>query len=195
MQRLRHPRDRPRGVPHRFHRLPGDRLPRGDRLGGDVEPRARRRDGFADRAGHARPRRPPGPVAPARRRTRLPLGARRGDLRRGSLPRRNPRHRLRQGPPGRGRHGDPQALRRLSGLARRPQPRAGADGPARTRGRHAPFLRDGGPRGRRRLGDELLLRHRRRARRRFSPPPHRGPARALGIHGDDRLGLLVGPIP
>ena len=82
----------------------------------------------------------------ARRRARLPVGPRRGDHGRGPLPRVDARHGIRAGAAGRGRHRDAQALRRLLRVARGPQPRPGADGPARADRRHPAALRDGGPR-------------------------------------------------
>ena len=75
----RHPRARARGMPDRLHHLRRHRLPGCDRLGRDLRPRARRADGGRDRARHGRARRPPGAVAGARRRARLPVGTSRGD--------------------------------------------------------------------------------------------------------------------
>ena len=66
--------------------------------------------------------RAPGTRPGARRDARLPLGPHRGDDRRGPVPRRDRRHRLRPGPRGRGRRRHPEALRRLLGLPRRTQP-------------------------------------------------------------------------
>ena len=62
----------------------------------------------------------------------------------------------------RGRHRHPQALRRVLGLARRPQPGPGARRAPRARRRAALALRDGGARRRRPLGHALLRRDRRR---------------------------------
>ena len=89
---------------------------------------------------------------------------------RGPVPGRDARRRLRARAAERRRHRHPQALRRLLGLPRRPQPRPGLDGPARAARRDPAAVRDGRRAGRRRLGDELLLRRRRRAR----PAPTRG---------------------
>ena len=176
-----HPGARPRGVPDRVHHLRRDGLPGGDRLGRDVRPRPGRADGRRDRAGHGRGRRAPGAVAGARRRARLPLGPGRGDHRRGPVPRRDARRRLRPRPAERRRHRHPQALRRLLGLPRRPQPRPGVDGPARADGRHPAAVRDGRRPRRGRLGDELLLRRRRRAGRRGPLAAHRPAARRVGL--------------
>ena len=71
--------------------------------------------------------RAPGPRAGARRDPRLPLGPHRGDDRRGPVPGRHRRHRLRPRPGGRGHRRHAQALRRVLGSPRRPQPRARLD--------------------------------------------------------------------
>ncbi len=136
-------------------------------------PRSCARMARRDRSRHALGRRAPGPGPRARRRARRPLGPRRGDHRRGPVPRRHRRHGLRPGPRVRGHRRDAQALRGLLGLARRPQPRARLDGPARARRRDPAAVRDGGPRGRRALGHARLHRHRRHpvGRRRASCSP------------------------
>ena len=175
----RRPGARPRGVPDRVHHVRGDRLPGRDRLGRDLRPRAGRADGRRDRPGHGRARRAPGPVPGARRGPGLPVGSGRGDHRRGPVPGLDARRRLRPRAAGRGRAGHSQALRRLLGLPRRPQPRPGLDGPARAARRDPAAVRDRGRR-RRRLGDELVLRRRRRARRRRLLAAHRGAAGRAG---------------
>ena len=123
-------------------------------------------------ARHARARRPPGPGAGARRRPRHRAG---GGSRRPSA--RTPTWSASigtayvRGPGvGRGRR-HAQALRRLLGLAGRRATMAPVSiGRARARRRDPAAVRDGAARGRRALGDELLHRHRRRARR----PPTAG---------------------
>ena len=77
-----------------------------------------------------------------------------------------------------------------------PQPRAGVDGPARAARRDPAAVRDGRHARRGRLGDELLLRRRRRAR----PAPTRWllterAARRVGLHRHRRLRLLGGAVP
>ena len=94
----------------------------------------------ADRRVDARPRHPPGPRPGARRHPRPALGPGRRVHRRGPVPRRHDRHGVRPRPAGRRRARHPQALRRLLGVAGRPQPRPGARGPARGR-RRAPAAR------------------------------------------------------
>ena len=89
------PRRCSRGVPGRLHRLGRDRLPGSALVGGDVRSTAGRGDGFAHRAEHAFGRRPSGASAGARRRRRPTLGTSRGDDRRGSLPGRHDRIRVR----------------------------------------------------------------------------------------------------
>ena len=103
---------------------------------------------------------------------------------------------LRAGAAERRRRRHAQALRRLLGLAGRPQPRPGVDGPPRA-ARHDPADRSR-PRSRsaaRRLGDELLLRRRRRARRRRPVAAHRAAARRVGLHRHRRVRLLGGAVP
>ena len=141
--RAGHPGAGARGVPDRVHHLRRHGLPGRDRLGRHLRPRAGRADGRRDRPRHGRPRRAPGPVPGARRGARLPLGPGRGDHRRGPVPGRDARRRLTSaGLQSAGVHRHPQALRRLLGLARRPQPRPGLDGPARAARRHPAALRD-----------------------------------------------------
>ena len=93
------------------------------------------------------------------------------------------------------RHRHPQALRRLLGLPGGPQPRPGVDGPARAARRHPAAVRDGRAPGRRRLGDELLLRRRRRPGRRRPLAAHRDAARRVGLRRHGRLRLLGGAVP
>ena len=70
---------------------------------------------------------------------------------------------------GAGRPRDAQALRRLLGLAGRPQPRPRARRAARGARHPAAAVRDGGPGWRGAVGHELVRRDRRRPRRRASP--------------------------
>ena len=86
-----HSGDRPRGVPHRLHGLRRHGVPGSHRVGRHVRPRPRRAHGGGDRPRHGRARHPPGALTRPRRRPRLPLGARRGDHRRGPVPRDDPR--------------------------------------------------------------------------------------------------------
>ena len=104
-------------------------------------------------------------------------------------------HGLRAGPPVGRRDRDPEALRRLLRLAGRAQPRAGVDGSARAARRHPALVRDGHRARWGRLGDELLLRRRRRPRRRQPLAAHRGAARGVGLRGHGGLRLLGGPVP
>ena len=101
--------------------------------GATFDPDLVERMAHADRARHGRARRAPGLVAGARRGARLPLGPRRGDDRRGSVPGVDDRRCLRARTAELRSHRHAQALRRLLGLARGPQPRAGVDGTPRTR--------------------------------------------------------------
>ena len=192
----RHSRARPRGVPHRVHHLRRDRVPGGHRMGRHLRPRPGRADGRRDRSGYGRSRRAPRSFARPGRRTRLPLGAGRGDPRRGSLPGLDAGHRLRPWPAERRRDRHPEAFRRVLGLASGAQPRPGVDGAARAARRHPAAVRDGAVTlGRRGLGDELLLRHRRRARRRGPLAADRSAARRMGFHRHGRLRLLGDPVP
>ena len=125
----RDPRDRPRGDLLRADGARGRRLPAGDRsrehLGAGSRRGARRRDPRPD----ARGRRPPGSFARARRLSRSALGADRGDVRRGPLPRlarRRGVHARASGavaPERGGRHAE--ALRRLRRVGRRDELGAG----------------------------------------------------------------------
>ena len=72
----RHPRPRPRGVPHRAGRVEGHDLPDAARLGRVVRPaRSSHEVGAAIGALDARPRHPPGPRPGARRRSATRAGA------------------------------------------------------------------------------------------------------------------------
>ena len=130
-QPVRHPGPRARGVPRRVRRLGRHRVPGPAVLGRHLRPRAGRGDGRPDRRVDARRGRAPGPRPGARRDPRLPLGPHRGDHRRGPVPRRHRRHGLRPRAGGRRRRRHPQALRRLLGQPRRPQPGTRVDRPAR----------------------------------------------------------------
>ena len=91
---------------------------------------------------------------------------------------------------------DAQALRRL--LARRMAARNHAPvaiGPRTLRDVILLAVRDGDPRGRRALGDELLQRDRRAAGRRRRRAADRRAARRVGLRGHRRLGLLVDRVP
>ena len=141
--------------------------------GASFDPALVARDGGGVRRDHAGGRRPPGARAGPRRDPRLPVGPGRGDHRRGPVPGRDRRHRLRAGAAvGRGA-GDAQALRRVLRVAGRPEPRAGLDGPARVRRRHPPPVRDGDQNRRRPVGDADLHRPRRHARQRRPEPADR----------------------
>ncbi len=61
--------------------------------------------------------------------------------------------------------------------------------------RHPAAVRDGHRARRRPLGDELLLRRRRRPGRRRPLAAHRGAARRVGLHRHGRLRLLGRPVP
>ena len=135
-QPVRHPGGRARGVPDRVRRLGRHDLPDVAGLGRVLRPGPGRRDGGRVRRDHAGGRRPPRARAGPRRDPRLPLGPGRGDHRRGPVPGRDRRHRLRAGAAVGRPAGDAQALRRVLRVAGRPEPRAGLDGPARVRRRH-----------------------------------------------------------
>ncbi len=184
-----------RGVPDRLHQLRRHGLSGGDRLGGDLRPGAGRADGGGDRPRHGRARGASGPVAGARRGPRLPVGPGRGDDRRGPVPGLHPGQCVRAGPAERRHPRHPEALRRVLGLARRPQPRAGADGPAGTDGRHPAAVRDRGQGGGGRLGDELLLRRRQRAGGRGQLVADRSAPRGVGFRGHRGVGLLGRAVP
>src|SRR5664280_1834924 len=94
------------------------------------------------------------------------------------------RYVVRRGPSTRRYRSHAQALRRVLRLARRPEPRAGVDGSARARGRHAAQLRDGGTARRCRVGHELLLGYRQRPGGCVVRAAHARPAQTLGLHGD-----------
>jgi hypothetical protein len=81
--------DRARGVPDRLHHLRRLRLPDGTGVGSHLRPRRRGAHDAGDRGEHACCGRPPRALSRARRRARLPVGPRRGDARRGPLPRRH----------------------------------------------------------------------------------------------------------
>ncbi len=191
----RHPRDRPRGVPDGPRRVEGGDLPHPARLGRIVRSRDRRGDGAPDRRVDAHARHPPGAGSGARRDPRPALGTGGRVHRRGPLRRRHDRHRVRARAAGcRGRR-DAQALRRVLGLAVRPQSRAGVGGPARSRRRAAAAVRDGRARRRGAQRDELLRRDRRDAGRRVDRVPDRTAARRLGVRGGRGRGLLLRPVP
>jgi hypothetical protein len=134
-------------------------------VGRHLRPRPASSDGRRDRARHALGRRAPGARAGARRRARRPVGPRRGDDRRGPVPRRHGRHRVRARARVRRRRRHAQALRRVLGVAggRNLAPVSSARGSSptcccrRSRWRCA---------RRRALGDERVHRPRRRALRR-----------------------------
>ena len=107
-------------------------------------------------------------------------GARRGDHRRGPVPGRHHRHGVRPRPRVAGRHRHPQALRRLLGLARPAATSRRCRRAARARRRAAAAVRDGDARRRRAVGDALLHRDRRRARRGRPRAADRAAARARG---------------
>ena len=115
----RHPGPGARGVPDRLHRVRGDGLSGRDRLGRDLRPGSGRADGRGHRPGHGRARRPPGAVPGAGRRAGLPLGAGRGDDRRGPVPGRDARRGVRPRPAERRRPRHAEALRRILRLPRR----------------------------------------------------------------------------
>ena len=192
---VRHPRAGARGVPDRARRLAGHGLPVAAVLGRELRPGAGRADGRADRRHHARasastrasPRCSTSPAtcagAGSRRRsarTRYLVGTIGSAYVRGVQSAGVDRH--------------PQALRRLLRLARRPQPRPGLGRAARARRRAAAAVRDGAAR-RGRLGDELLHRHRRRARRGRPDAAHRPAARHLRLHRHRRRRLLLRRLP
>ena len=191
----RHPGDRARGVPDRLHHL--------------------RRDGLPDAAGARRHFDPDG----VERMTRAigesmrAVGVHQGlspvvdvvrDYRWGRVEETfgedpylvgHDRQRLRARPRVMRARGHAQALRRLLRVAGRAQPRAGGGRPAHAARRAAGAVRDGGARGRRPLGDELLQRDRRRAGRRGRRPAHGRPARRVGLRGRRRVGLLGDHLP
>ena len=139
--------------------------------GAAFDPELVERDGRGDRRVDARARHPPGPRPGARRRPRPALGPGRGDHRRGPVPGRHDRHRVRARPAV-GRACTPRSSTSPATPPRAPAAtsRPVHAGPARARRRAAAAVRDGGPRRRRPLGDALLRRDRRRAR---SPPTRR----------------------
>ncbi len=144
----------------------------------------------------ARGRHAPGARAGGRRGARRALGPRRGVRRRGRLPGRHDRVRVRRGTagrrPARRRSRHVEALLRLLGQRGRPQLRAVARRSARVRRRVPAAVRDGGEDGRCEVGDERLHRRRRRALRRLARAAHRDPARALGLRRRRRCRLLRG---
>ncbi len=191
-QPVRHPGGRARGVPDRVRRLGRDDLPDLAGLGRVLRPGPRRRDGGRVRRDHAGGRRAPGARAGPRRDPRLPVGPGRGDHRRGPVPGRHGRHRLRAGAAVGRPAGDAQALRRVLRVAGRPEPRAGLDGPARVRRRHPAPVRDGDQDRRRPVGDADLHRPRRRARKRRPEPAHRPAPRRARLRRRGRIRLLRG---
>ncbi len=142
-------------------------------------PRGRRHPAPDARGRHA-----PGARAGGRRGARRALGSRRGVRRRGRVPGRHDRLRLRRGPAGRRpahrhrRHAE--ALLWLLGQRGRSQLRAAARRSARVRRRVPAAVRDGGEVGRREVGDERLHRRRRRAVRRLARVAHRGVCASAG---------------
>ena len=126
-------------------------------------------------------RRPPGPRAGARRGARPALGPRRRVHRRGPVPRRHDRHRLRAGPAV-GRACTPRSSTSSATPARGPAATSlpCTPGPRELADVLLPPVRDGDPRRRRPLGHALVRRNRRRARRRRRRPAHRPAARHAG---------------
>lgn len=123
------------------------------------------------------------------------MGTDRGDDRRGSLPGRDGRHRVRPRAGIDRSHLHPQALRRLFGLPRRAQPGAGRRHRPADRGHAASPVRDGHPAGRGALGDARLHRHRRHPDGVGSLPAIRRAAGHLGLHRDGGGRLLRHQLP
>ena len=163
--------------------------------GASFRPAARAADGGADRHDHAGRRRPSGPRARPRRHGGPAVGTDRGDDRRGSLPGRDGRHRVRPRAGIDRAHLHPQALRRLLGLPRRPQPGARRRHRPADRGPAAPPVRDGHPAGRGALGDARLHRHRRHPDGLGPVPAVRRAAGHLGLHRDGGGRLLRHQLP
>ena len=182
-------------MPGRVHRLDRRDLPHPAGLGRQLRPPAGRADGRADRHEHAGRRRAPGPRARPRRHGRPSLGADRGDHRRGPLPGRDRRHRVCARARIHRAHLHAQALRRVLGIPRRPQPGPGRGHQQAGRGPAAAPVRDGHPARRGALGDALLHRHRRHPDRRRSLPAVRGPTGSLGLHRDGGGRLLRHQLP
>ncbi len=173
-----------------------DGLPRRHRLGRDVRPRPGRADGRRDRPGHGRA----SACTRACRRcsTSSATTAGAGSRRRWARTRTWSRC---SAPPTSAACRAPACIATLKHFAgysasrAGPQPRAGVDGPARAAGRHPAAVRDGGRAGRRGLGDELLLRRRRRPGRRGPLAAHRPAARRVGVRRHGGLRLLGGAVP
>jgi hypothetical protein len=182
-------------VPGRVHHVGRDRVPGALVVGCDVRPATRPRDGDPDRRRHAVRRRAPGARAGAGRGARRAVGPGRGDDRRGPLPGRYDRHRVRAGPGIDRDRGHAEALRGLFGVTGRSQPRTGVDGPPRVRRRDPPAVRDGGGRGRGPVGHAFVRRGRRRARRGEPRAPDRSAPRHLGLRRHGRRRLLRRRLP
>ena len=195
LEPVRHPGARARGVPRGLRDVGRDRLPGAAQLGRVVRPGAGARDGRAAsaptcaRSACTRVSRrcsmssaTPAGVASRRRSARIPYlvgTVATAYVRAWSRPASSPRSST------------------SSGIRRRraAQSRAGLDRPARARRRAAAAVRDGDPRERRALGDELVHRHRRHPDGRRPAPAHRAAARHVGLRRHRRRRLLLDRVP
>ena len=188
----RHSGDLPRGMSARPRRARRDELSAADRAGGHVQPGAGRSAVHDDGARGARPRHASGAHAGRRRRARSALGTRRGDVRRGSVPRR------------REWASRPCAAfraTRRSGTRRASSPRSSTSSPTDSpspgmncapanvslrvlRETFLSHVRGGDPRGRRAQRDGVVQRSRRRSVARQSLAAARRAARRVGLRAD-----------